>query len=210
METKYTLTLSIGEAASQLLAGAGMRLVVAKSAGNAKPNVAWLAWRPARDNVVRWAETYGLYAAEAASRNGDGARVLDRVYPAADQRIYPFGGSAFGLPAAAPRVPPRHYDVHNTTSAAVAFGLLQDATVNGTLLRRAVNAAVVPPGFTADFTTAAKLYLWTQSAHPPDGVAPDVPDEATIVTLDPAHPAMIYDYDERTATFIRADGEELS
>jgi hypothetical protein len=204
MPTMYTLTLAIGEANVRALAEAGAHLVLAKSASNAKPNLAWLSWIPAAQNLVHWDETYGIYAAEAGFQNGCGPRIIDSVHPAADRRIYPFQGCAFGAPAAAPRVPHRHYDVHNTAPVALAFGLLQDAVVNGATRRSPVNAVVLPPTFTADFTAVAKLYIWTQASQPLAGVAPDVPDDATIVTLDPAHPAMAYRYDDATATFVLA------
>lgn len=204
MLTTYTLTLVIGEAHVRALAETGAQLVLAKSAGNAKPNLAWLAWNPAPENVVRWDETYGIYAAEAAFAEGREPRMLDSVHPAADRRVYPFHGTAFGPPGDGPRVPRRHYDVRNAAPFAVAFGLLQDAVVNGTTRRSPVNAVVVPPTFTADFTAVAKLYIWSQASEPLAGAAPDVPDDATIVTLDPARPVMAYRYDETSAAFVRA------
>ncbi|MEA2719602.1 MAG: hypothetical protein QOJ39_1466 [Candidatus Eremiobacteraeota bacterium] len=204
MLTTYTLTLAIDEAHVRALAESGATLVLAKSARNAKPNLAWLAWTPASENIVRWDETYGVYAAEAASAEGRAPRILDSVHPAADRRVYPFHGTAFGPPSDGPRVPHRHYDVRNAGPVAVAFGLLQDAVVNGATRRSPVNAVVLPPTFTADFTAVAQLYIWTHGSEPVPGAAPDVPDDATIVTLDPARPIMAYRYEETSATFVRS------
>ena len=208
MVTTYRLVLAIGDAGLRSLTDARSRLVVARAAGNALPNVVWLAWSPAAETIVRWDDRYGVFAAEVPATNGAALRIIDSVHPAADRRIYPFYGDAFGEPVAAPRVPRQHYDVRNASPAVRSFGLLQDATVDGTVRRSPVNAVVVPPGFTADFTVAAKLYVWMQTADVAEGVAPEVPDNATIIGLEPEHPAMTYHFDAEAAAFVRAESED--
>jgi hypothetical protein len=207
MVTTYTLVLAIGDASLRALTDAQARLVIAKPAGNAVPNVVWLAWSPKAATIVRWDERYGIFAAEVPAANGAALRIIDSVHPAVDRQIYPFYDNAFAEPADAPRVPRRHYDVRNASPVARSFGLLQDATIDGTPRRSPVNAVVLPPGFTADFTIGAKLYVWMQAADIAEGVATEVPDNATIVALEPEHPAMAYRFDDETAAFVRAASE---
>jgi|SRR5947209_7330797 len=208
MVMTYTLVLAIGAAGLRALTDACARLVIARTAGNVVPNVVWLACSPKAATTVQWAEEYGVFAAEAAMGNGNALRVIDSVHPAVDGRIYPFYGNAFGEPADAPRVPRRHYDVRNASPVTRSFGLLQDATVDGSQRRSPVNAVALPPGFTADFTMGAKLYLWTQAGDVAEGAAPEIPDNATLVALEPEHPAMAYRFDDETAAFVRAASED--
>jgi hypothetical protein len=207
MITTYTLLLAIGDASLRALTDARARLVIAKTAANRVPNVVWLVLSPKAATTVRWDETCGIFAAEAAAGNGNALRIIDSVHPAMDRRVYPFYGSAFGEPADAPRVPQRHYDVRNASPVTSSFGLLQDATVDGTSRRSPVNAVALPPGFIADFTLGSNLYLWVQAADVAEGVAPEVPDNATIVALEREHPAMAYRFDDETAAFVRAASE---
>jgi len=207
MVTTYTLVLAMGDASLRALTDARARVVIAKPAGYGMPNVVWLAWSPKAATIVRWDETYGVFAAEVPAANGTELRIIDTVHPAVDRRIYPFYGNTFGEPADAARVPRRHYDVRNASPLARSFGLIQDATIDGTPRRSPVNAVVLPPGFTADFTMGAKLYVWMQTADIAEGVAPEVPDNATIVVLEPEHPAMAYHFDDETAAFVRAASE---
>jgi hypothetical protein len=186
------------------LTAAHARLVIAKPAGNAVPNVVWLAAGAKAATTVRWAETCGVFAAEVAAGSDDALRIIDSVHPAVDRRVYPFYGDAFGEPAEAPRVPHRHYDVRNASPSARSFGLLQDATVDGTPRRSPVNGVVLPPGFTADFTMGAKLYVWMESGDVARGGPPQMPDNAAIIALEPERPAMEYRFDDETAAFVRA------
>ena len=207
MVTTFTLVLAIGDASLRSLTDAQSRIVIARPAGNAMPNVVWLAWSPAAATIVRWDETYGVFAAEVPATTGAALRILDTVHPAVDRRIYPFYGDTFGEPTDAPRVPRRHYDVRNASPVARSFGLLQDATIDGTPRRSPVNAVVLPPGFTADFTIGTKLYVWMQTADIAEWVAPEVPDNAAVVMLEREHPAMAYRFDDESAAFVRAASE---
>jgi hypothetical protein len=209
MVTTYALVLAIGDASLRALTDARARIVIAKPAGNAAPNVVWLAWSPKAATIVRWAETYGLFAAEIPAGNGTALHLIDSIHPAEDRRIYPFYGNAFGDPADGPRVPRRHYDVRNASAVPCSFGLLQSATIDGTPRRSPVNAVVLPPGFTADFTMGAKLYVWVQNTDVTDGGAPEIPDNVTIVALEPEHPTMAYRFDDETAAFVRAAPEAV-
>lgn len=207
MVTTYTLVLAIGDASLRTLTAARARLVIAKTAANRVPNVVWLALTPNAATTVRWDETCGVFAADVASGNGNALHIIDSVHPAVDRRIYPFYGNAFGEPADAPRVPRRHYDVRNASPVRRSFGLLQDATVDGATHRSPVNAVALPPGFTADFVIGAKVYVWIQAAGVAEGGAPDIPDNAAIVALEPDHPTMAYRFDDETAAFVRAAPE---
>lgn len=200
MTQVYALVIEIDDASLGVLSAAGAQLVVAKPAGNAAPSVAWLAWQPQPRNRLVFSETYGIYAAEIPARTGAPIEIRASVYPAADRTIYRFDGESFATEAV-PRLPARHYDVHNAAPFAAAAGLLQEATINGRAARGPLTAAILAPDVTADFTAVSKLYLWTRPHVNGGSIAPDVPNDAKIIVFDPDHSERSYRFDRTTGTF---------
>jgi hypothetical protein len=195
------VTIEVAEPGLRFLVRSGTRLVVAKAAPGRPPTVAWLAWDPARVNTVTWHETYGIYAADIPEHDGAPVRLRTSVYPARERSLYLYRDPAFGEPHPSERIPPGHVDVSNASPSAAAFGLVQTATVNGGLVRAPVNAVVLPPAFTADFTAITTVHVWAQTGVAGGTIVPNAPRNARVIAFDPARPGRWFRYDERTATF---------
>jgi hypothetical protein len=201
MTQTYTLDLDIDDLSLVTMQRIGARIVIAKPAGNARPNVVWLALDPAAITTIAWEERYGVYAATHPSGNGAPIILVASVYPADDRTMYPFTGSALGPPVAAPHLPRGHYDVRNDATVPATFGLLQAATVDGRTYRGPLNATALAPGNRADFTSAPTLYVWTQSRVIGGSIAPELPRNATIITVDPSCATQRYRFVPATASF---------
>jgi hypothetical protein len=202
MTHTYTLDLDVDDASAAFLRRIGARIVVAKPAGNARPNVVWLALEPAARNTIRWDESYGIYAASNPDHHGAPIRMTASVERAEERALYPFLGAEFGPAIVSPHLPQRHYDVRNDAQFAATFGLLQTATVNGHPHSAPLNAAVLPAGGSADFTAVATLYVWTQSGVHGGSFAPEIPRDATIVTFDRTSATQRFRFAPATATFV--------
>lgn len=195
------VTIEVADPGLRFLARSGTRFVLAKSAVGRPPTVAWLAWDPARLNTITWHETYGIYAADIPEHDGAPIRLRTSVYPARERSLYLYRDPAFGHPHPSERIPPGHVDVSNASPSAAAFGLVQTATVNGGVVRAPVNAVVLPPAFTADFTAVATVHVWAQTGAAGGTIVPDRRRTGWAITFDAARPQRRLRYDERTATF---------
>lgn len=202
MAQTYSLVVELDDASLRSLTDAGFRLVVAKPAGNAAPNVAWLAAKPQTVNRIEWDETYGLYAAEKPPRIDEEIEIAALLYPAADQCTYPYTGGRFGEPIPTSRIPRAHYDVRNDSMFAATFGLVQTATINAAMVRSPLNAVVVPPDFNADFTSMTILFVWAQQAVVGGSVITTIPNEAAIVRLSAVRREAYCWYDHAGACFV--------
>ncbi len=200
MADTYTLVIEIDAESHSILASAASRVVVTKQNATGTSTVAWLAWDPCPSTTIVWHETYGLYAASAALTGETALRVTAETHPAIDRAIYPFRGAGFDLPASDEGIPRRHYDVRNESNFAATFGLLQAATINGELIRGPINAAVVPPDFTADFTPPSTLRIWAQRAVN-GGTVVTVPQNACVVAYDSGRRTVHVQYDHRSRRF---------
>jgi hypothetical protein len=195
MPTSYTLVLTFGPAAARALKEAGARVALARSAGSGAPNVTWLDADPQPEVVVRWTETYGIYAADAIVP-GAGPNIVDRVFPVRDGCAYPFNGK-FGDPVPAENAPPNHYDVRNDTTVAAVFGLLQEGRIGARAVLAATNAVAVPAGMSADFTSLTTLHVRVQHRV---GYGAKL-GTAAVVALSPFTPEIRLDFDAATSCF---------
>lgn len=203
MAQTYSLVVEIDVESLRIMDAAALRIVVAKQSTTGSANVAWVAWPARRTTTVAWAETYGLYAASAALARDDRLRITATAFPAIDRAVYPFRNELFGLPVSDDGIPPRHFDVRNDSAFAATFGLLQAATVDGTPVRGPVNAAVAPPGFTADFTPLTTLRIWA-GAVGDGGTVVAVPPHASVVPYDTERRAMHVRYEAHGGRFVPA------
>lgn len=178
----------------------GNKIVIAKHRGDDTGSVAWLAWEPCGADTVTWRETYGLFAADAALRDGEALQIRCALAAAWDRAIYPFTGKAFGTPEPARRIPAHHYDVRNDSEHAMAFGLLQSAVVNGSVRRSVLNAVVVPDSFTADFAALTTVSVWMQPGVA-SGTIIRPPPAATVLSPDAANGVIRCRYDPATTRF---------
>jgi hypothetical protein len=201
MPDRYAILFEVDAPVLRTFGESGSRIVIAKHGSEGSGNVAWLAWAPSGSDTVTWDETYGLFAAEAALRDGGVLRISSALESVLDRSIYPFSGSGFGAPERTSHIPARHYDVRNESATAMAFGLLQSAAVNGAVRRSALNAAVVPASFTADFAALTTLSIWVQP-NAESGSIVRVPPDATVLSLAGEPRTLRCKYDPRAARFV--------
>jgi hypothetical protein len=197
-----TLLLHIDAEGVAELAATGSRVVVAKPAGSAPPNVAWLAIEPRTRISIAWEELYGVFASNTAVRSDSTIAVASRVHPATERRIYTYDGLRFADARTEARIPPGHYDVWNAGPAAATFGLLQAASVDGTVLQSPLNAVVLPADFTADFTPDTRVYVWTQRGAETGAIIGEVPRHAAVLAFGGQHRSRSYRYDGSGAVFV--------
>jgi hypothetical protein len=206
MKRAYQLAIDVDEADLAAFRAGPRHVVVAKSLGIMRPNMAWLAWPPLARNVVSWDDSYGVYAAEIPAAHGAVARIVALVRSGHDRLLYSFGGDSFAAPAEAPGILAGHYDVRNDATFAASFGLVQRALVNGTPVLSPLHGVVLPPGFTADFTRSANVYVWAESGLASGAVITKIPPDAAVVTFGAQRSAARYLYDPVTKSFRAAPG----
>jgi hypothetical protein len=205
MTDRFTVGFEIDGESLAALTSADARIVVAKHGAASSGHVAWLAWTPSGRDTLVWRESYGLYAAEAAPRQGSPIVPAAVVDPALERTIYPFGEDGFRAHRPASHLPAQHYDVRNDTRSATTFGLLQWAAVNGTAVRSPLNAVVVPAGFTADFAALRTLSIWCAPGARSGSIA-RIPGTAAVVVFDEMRRTARLRYDARSAGFAVEDG----
>jgi hypothetical protein len=206
MRGAYRLEIEIDEADLAAFRDGAQRVVVAKSLGNARPNIAWLAWAPSARNVVTWDELYAVYAAEIPSSQGTVPLIVALVQPARDALLYSFSGEAFAVPGDGPDILPGHYDVRNDAPFAASIGLAQSAVINGEPVLSPLHGVVLPPGLTADFTGGSRVYVWADSGLASGAVIAAIPREAAVVAFGAEHDAARYRYDGMTKSFRASPG----
>jgi hypothetical protein len=206
MTGAYRLEIEIDEADLAAFRDGEQQVVVAKSHGNARPNVAWLTWSPSARNVVTWDETYAVYAAEIPSSQGSVPRIVALVQPAQDALLYSFNGEAFAVHGDGPTILAGHYDVRNDAPFAASIGLAQAAVVNGAPVLSPLHGVVLPPTFTADFTGGSRVYVWADSGFASGAVIAAIPREAAVVAFGAEHNAARYRYDGMTKSFRPSPG----
>ena len=204
MADRYILTLDLDRESVRLIASNAERIVVAKHAIAKPPQVAWLAWTPSGDETVDWEDAYGLFAADEELAIEQALRLRATVERARDRATYPFRGDAFGPPRAGSEIPARHYDVRNEATLPLSFGLVQRGSVNGVATLSPLNAAVVPPGFTADFAPLLTLSVWLQR-DVEAGTIVRAPVTATAVRFDRFRRSARCRYDATTSRFVEID-----
>jgi hypothetical protein len=196
-----TLILEIGAEGLAVLAAYGRRIVLARPTGKGPPNVAWLTFEPRARGTIVWDDQYGVFASRTGVRSGATVDVASRVYPATARRVYTFDGAIFAEARPEARVPPGHYDVWNAGPTATTFGLLQRASIDGVTLSTPLNAIVLPPDFTADFTPDERVFLWAQHRIETGAVLDDVPPNAALATFDNRNRVRTYRYDLDASAF---------
>lgn len=153
------------------------RLVLARAAKGARPNVAWLTWIPASTNSVSWAEQYGIFVASVVNVVGRPLRIVAATEAVSDRTLTVYSEAGFASSELLTHVPRRRYDVRNDAPFPLMFGLSAKALVNGETVESPLNAVVVPPGLTVDFSAPDVLYAWfsrwTESGTIIDGVPHD-------------------------------------
>jgi hypothetical protein len=202
----YQLTLNIKPADLNTIIEARESIIVAKSRPSSSPTAAWLAIQPFETNVVRWDESYALYA---SGRNGQIEWTAATPYPSQPGVCYPLTGSgAFENPVTCPvQMPLTDYGVVNRVEASpsLTFGQMQSAVVNGTALQpAAVSAEVIPLNQQGVFQPMLTVWVWLQSDLT-SGTRLDVGQaisKPAIVTYGPASMSQALVYDSSQGMFV--------
>ena len=101
-------------------------------------------------------------------------------------------------------IPSGHYDVWNAGWAALTFGLMQAAAVNGRPFLSPLNAVVLPAALgAADFRPAEQLVVWTQSGVAAGMVIPEISGKVATIPFGAAG-LVAYRFDGAAEAFVRA------
>jgi hypothetical protein len=196
------LVLEIDAADVCALAESGIAVVIARPAGLAAPNLAWLALPAAASCTITWEPKYGLYAAQVPGRAGAHIDVIASIHPVADRTLCRFAGGEFREAPPDPKIPRRHYDVENASPSPAAFGLLQRADVDGTAVLSPVNAVVVPSGHRADFTAVDDVFVWLQQDAAGSVAITGAPPGATKIAFGSNDAVRRYRFDLAASAFV--------
>jgi hypothetical protein len=167
---EQTLMLEIHPADLARIRAAQLRIIVARSAPAAQPNVVWESLEPFPLRTLTWRKAvHGLYAATADVIPG--ARVIPVALQSEAQAgyYYSFTSSAvFQGPYWDSQVAPDAYGVTNampySSYPQLTFGLSQVATINGTpASEKPVTASPVLSGYLAVFPPVPMVYVWLES-----------------------------------------------
>lgn len=202
MSKTYTLVLDVDDASLKTFKDSQSRIILAKPAGNAAPNVVWLSLQPSLRRMIAWDERYGIYSAQLPSRNGAKIEASNRLAHAEDGMLYSFRGGAFDQPIQSLRIPRGHYDVSNDAPFSAVFGLEQTARVNGRAICSPVNATILHSGMRADFAPVPRIYIWIEAELDSGSIFPDVPSDATVIVFDPADATKSYRYATESSVFV--------
>ncbi len=201
----WTLVVVLDDAGLALLGRERARIALARGSGRARPNAVWLAWAPQPVTTICWTAPYGVYAAAVSERNGAAIRLLASA-PALERAVHPFLGDGFASPIGCEALPRRHYGIRNDSPYTHAFGLLQSATIGETALDPPLNAVVLPPGFSADFTDFDMLYLWARAGVWGTTVTAEIEPPVTAFAHTSGERTMRYRYDAQTRLFAPSPG----
>lgn len=108
--TTRCLTIQVDQTGLLVLAAAGQRIALVKSAADQQCPVVWQAVHPAEQNVVSWDGSYQVYASTTALVPGGSLRVMAAT-AATGGYTYPFTGGQFG--AGASGLPSRQVGLRN-------------------------------------------------------------------------------------------------
>ncbi len=199
-----TLVLEVDAADVRALLRQGARIVLARAKAGSVPNAVWLAFEPKPSTTVAWADAYGVYAGAVPERGGAPIRIIASREPAVARAAHAFLGQAFAPPAADSAIPRRRYEVRNAATVAVAFGLLQAATIDGTRVRAPLNVVVLPPGHTAEFANLGVAYAWVQAGIAGATTMVELPPAAVAVVQPGRGPMHRFRYDSTLSLFVPA------
>ncbi|WP_438018264.1 hypothetical protein WMF18_03920 [Sorangium sp. So ce315] len=191
------------------LYASGSNVIVAKPNVGGTPNVAWIVYRPLIDNQMTWEENYGIYASNIDIYNGAQLTQMSKTeFPARDGKIYTFGAAGFFGPPSPGGTKGSYTAVNqydNLPKGYLTFGLFQDATVDGTLMRgSAVSAAAVIYNSTATMKPDTTIYLWIQSQVKSNSVVTNVTSPMTEVVFGGSVTTVSLVYDASSGQFMTA------
>lgn len=143
----------------RILVDAEYRLFFAKSE---KPNVVWsLTDLCFSNNVIKWEENYGLYAATGPElKTGQVINTNNMIVSAKDGIVYNFSKNGNLNPSTA-ICPEGTYQITNLSNNGVNLGFLQSGSINGkNFNNRPINTQYILPNTTLSLKPSTKLYIW--------------------------------------------------
>ncbi|MDQ3280432.1 MAG: hypothetical protein M3Q69_03370 [Acidobacteriota bacterium] len=175
----YRLSLKFDAAALEAIYAAGEQVTLARRAGEGAVPLVWIAFTPYIVNAVSWQDSYMLYASHA--RVQPGAIVhLDALTAAEPGWTYAFAHEAFSGAAGGAR---DAFTVRNELEEPLAFGLAQQATVNGDPITAARDLMHVAEGRSATFRPHEELSIFLSRNMRSGSVLERIPGNALTVAL---------------------------
>jgi hypothetical protein len=201
----YTLNLSATKEQLERFYESQSYFVVAKSTGEAEPNVLWQVFRPLAHNAITWEEQYGIYASTTFINNK--AKILqmsETEYPAVPGAEYTLLDSGvFGKPRGGEKGGTYVATNSYTTKPMLTFGLFQSASINEEQVSgNAISAVPVLLTSTAKMTPYTTLNVWVQSEARSNTVVTEVTSPRTAVTFGGDKPEASLAYDSASGHFL--------
>lgn len=165
-------------------------------------SVAWVTFSPFEFNTINWQENYSVYASTTQVQNG--ATIAKASYTnAVDGYVYDFGSGIFAKnPDLSTDVD--SYQIINTTTSKLTFGLAQDVVVNSSSIQAApINAATVLAGQNAIFTPFEKVQILLQSNVLDGLVLTSVSSQIFTATLGDGVNNVAVKYNNKTHQFVQ-------
>ncbi|NDI35738.1 hypothetical protein [Chengkuizengella sediminis] len=158
---EYQLKIEFEDKDLKNIYSAAQKVVLIKeSPGN--DSVAWVTIDPFEYNTVSWNENYNVYCSKTQIQNG---ATIDKLSEknAEERSVYDFGSGIFENNKGE-KTSKGSYQVNNTTTDNLTFGLAQDVVANGSkTIGAPINASTVLAGQNGIFTPFEKVKILLQS-----------------------------------------------
>jgi hypothetical protein len=199
---QYQLNINIDQTGLTQIYQSGQTVAIAQTVqsglGSGSP-LAWISFQPFQTNQVTWAPNYYLYASTTQLQPGATVMLMSMTpSPAQFGSTYTFQNGVFTGAAGGPNA----LNVANLQSGmALAFGVAQHATVNGSNVLAPTNAVTMLYNQTASFTPTGQVFIFLSSISNNGVVLSQIPSSALAVTLTSQNPAANIGFNDATNTF---------
>lgn len=162
----YKLNIKFNDEDLKTIYKANERIILVKhTAENSDSKVAWVSFKPFKNNTIAWSTAFALYASNTEVQHG---AVIDKLsdLSATTKVMYKFEQGVFQEPELAASLGDNTYALQNKMCDydGLTFGLAQDVQVNGVgIEKNPINAVFVPFGQAASMTPIEKIDVYLKN-----------------------------------------------
>jgi len=185
------------------LLAAGQHVTIVKSvAGGGSTTVAWLAFSPFNSNDVTWTESYYIYSTTSSLTAGTTLRQASETDdPAILGHLYELSGNVFADQGSQSIYAGQYAATNQNGQNNLAFGLSQDALVNGADVLAPICAIPVRNTNTATFVPSQNLSVYMSDTIDNGVVVSSVSSTASKICLTTQHNKATLTYDSNNNQF---------
>lgn len=162
----YKLNIKFNEDDLKTIYKADEKIVLVKHTKEGSDSrVAWVCFKPFKNNTVTWSTSFALYASNTEVQHG---ATIDKLsdLSATTKVMYKFEQAVFQKPELVPMIGDNTYALLNKMDDydGLTFGLAQDVQVNGIgIEKNPINAVFVPFGQSASMTPIEKVDVYLKN-----------------------------------------------